>query len=156
MRSDVIAVSGGVTNGLYDFQARELPPTQGRWLSPDPAGVDAVDILNPQSLNRFSYVFNNPLQFIDPTGEYCDYSDHEDPASGYDPAQFDFHSSRGECHDHEGQWVDDAFTQNGADLEGRPDYSVVANTATDITTAPSFSDDSVFLDMWKSGVGPIH
>src|SRR5205814_7660248 len=68
MRSDVIGASGGVTNGVYDFLARELPPTQGRWISPDPAGLAAVDPTNPQTWNRYAYVMNNPLNFVDPLG----------------------------------------------------------------------------------------
>jgi pyocin large subunit-like protein len=27
--------------------------------------------VNPQSLNRYSYVNNNPLRYTDPTGHYC-------------------------------------------------------------------------------------
>jgi RHS repeat-associated protein len=38
---------------------------QGRWLSPDPLGGD---ITNPQSLNRYSYVLNNPATLTDPLG----------------------------------------------------------------------------------------
>ncbi len=68
MRSDVAGVSGGVTSGLYDFLARELPPSQGRWLSPDPAGLDAVIPENPQSWNRYSYVLNSPTWLVDPLG----------------------------------------------------------------------------------------
>ncbi len=37
----------------------------GRWLSPDPV---AGDILNPQSLNRYAYVLNNPATLTDPLG----------------------------------------------------------------------------------------
>jgi hypothetical protein len=33
------------------------------------------DFKNPQALNRYSYVLNNPLSFIDPTGHDPDYSD---------------------------------------------------------------------------------
>jgi hypothetical protein len=40
----------------------------GRWLSPDPAGAAAVDLTNPQSLNRYAYVMNNPTTLIDPSG----------------------------------------------------------------------------------------
>src|SRR5208337_2161773 len=37
----------------------------GRWLSPDPL---AGDITNPQSLNRYPYVLNNPTTLTDPFG----------------------------------------------------------------------------------------
>ena len=39
----------------------------GRFMSPDPLGGS---LLNPQSLNRYSYGFNNPLTNVDPTGMY--------------------------------------------------------------------------------------
>jgi RHS repeat-associated protein len=55
-----------VTNE-YDFPAREYG-IQGRWPSPDPLGVGAVDLGNPQSWNRYAYVGNNPLGVTDPTG----------------------------------------------------------------------------------------
>lgn len=42
-------------------------PAIGRFLSPDPL-VQAPN--NTQSYNRYSYVFNNPLSFTDPTGFY--------------------------------------------------------------------------------------
>ena len=54
--------------GLYDTAAREYHTTQGRWLTPDPAGLSAVDPTNPQSWNRYAYVLNNPMSFTDPTG----------------------------------------------------------------------------------------
>ena len=54
-------------SGLYDFPAREYS-IQGRWPSPDPAGLAEVDPTNPQSWNRYAYVMNNPLAYIDPTG----------------------------------------------------------------------------------------
>jgi RHS repeat-associated protein len=40
-------------------------PAVGRWLSPDPV---AGDITNPQSLNRYAYVMNNPATLVDPLG----------------------------------------------------------------------------------------
>ncbi len=52
---------------LYDFPAREYG-IQGRWPSPDPAGLGAVDPANPQSWNRYAYVRNNPTSRIDPSG----------------------------------------------------------------------------------------
>ncbi len=38
----------------------------GRFLSPDPY-VQAPD--NTQNLNRYTYCLNNPLRYVDPTGE---------------------------------------------------------------------------------------
>ena len=54
--------------GIYNFLFREQSPVQGRWLSPDPAGLGAVDISDPQTWNRYAYVRNNPLNAVDPLG----------------------------------------------------------------------------------------
>jgi len=51
--------------GLYNTWFRKYSSNQGRWLSPDPV---AGNILNPQSLNRYSYVLNNSTDFIDSLG----------------------------------------------------------------------------------------
>jgi RHS repeat-associated protein len=53
---------------LYDFTFREHSPSQGRWISPDPAGLAAADPTNPQSWNRYAYVLNSPLAAVDPFG----------------------------------------------------------------------------------------
>ena len=58
------------TPGLYDFLLRQASQSQGRWLVPDPAGLAAVDITNPQTWNRYAYVMNNPLSYLDPLGLY--------------------------------------------------------------------------------------
>jgi hypothetical protein len=39
----------------------------GRWMSPDPY-MGSMDLNNPQSLNRYTYVGNNPLNWTDPEG----------------------------------------------------------------------------------------
>ncbi len=54
---------------FYDFPYREYSAIQGRWLSPDPAGLSAANPANPQSWNRYAYALNNPLALVDPTGE---------------------------------------------------------------------------------------
>ncbi len=51
--------------GNYYAYARYYDPQLGRFLSPDPLG-GAVG--NPQSLNRYAYVVNNPESLIDPLG----------------------------------------------------------------------------------------
>ena len=54
--------------GLDFFQARYMGTPQGRFTSPDPAGNSVADPSNPQSWNMYSYVWNNPLALVDPSG----------------------------------------------------------------------------------------
>ncbi|HBB88169.1 MAG TPA: hypothetical protein DC047_11180 [Blastocatellia bacterium] len=58
--------------------ARYYGSTQGRFTGPDPYN-GSVNIQDPQSLNRYSYVQNNPLTFTDPSGLSLGES-HFDPA----------------------------------------------------------------------------
>ena len=58
-------------NTTHYFPERQYRSTQGRWLSPDPVGLAAVDPTNPQTWNRYAYVANNPLVATDPSGA-CD------------------------------------------------------------------------------------
>src|SRR6202142_3771192 len=53
---------------LYDFPNREYHASHGRWISPDPAGLAAVNPANPQSWNRYAYVNGSPLNSVDPLG----------------------------------------------------------------------------------------
>ena len=55
------------TTNLYDAMYREYG-IQGRWPSPDPLGVAAVNPGNPQTWNRYAYVYNNPLLLTDVSG----------------------------------------------------------------------------------------
>lgn len=50
-------------------QYREYSHSQGRWMQPDPYS-GSYDFSNPQSLNRYSYVLNNPLAMTDPSGQF--------------------------------------------------------------------------------------
>jgi RHS repeat-associated protein len=55
--------------GLRDHtQFRQYSSQLARWISPDPAGLAAVDPSNPQSWNRYAYVLNNPMNLVDPFG----------------------------------------------------------------------------------------
>ncbi len=55
-------------SNLHHFLFRQSSTTQGRWLSADPAGLAAVNPADPQSLNRYAYVWNSPLSLVDPLG----------------------------------------------------------------------------------------
>jgi RHS repeat-associated protein len=61
--------------GLADYKARYYDPYLGRFISADTIVPEPG---NPQSLNRFSYVSNNPIRHNDPTG-------HQPPP---DPEEF--------------------------------------------------------------------
>jgi RHS repeat-associated protein len=51
--------------GLYYYGARYYHPILGRFITPDTI-VQAPE--NPQTLNRYTYCSNNPVNLIDPTG----------------------------------------------------------------------------------------
>ncbi len=53
---------------LYFAQARIYPDTLGRFSSVDPV-FESMEMAMPQSMNRYTYVLNNPLFFVDPNGE---------------------------------------------------------------------------------------
>jgi RHS repeat-associated protein len=52
-------------SNLDNFGARYDSSSIGRFMSPDPGGFSPGD---PQSWNRYTYVLNNPLTYIDPDG----------------------------------------------------------------------------------------
>jgi RHS repeat-associated protein len=50
------------------FEARYYSSSMGRFMSPDDFWQD-TNLADPQSLNKYAYSRNNPLRYIDPTGE---------------------------------------------------------------------------------------
>jgi RHS repeat-associated protein len=54
-------------SALDYFGARYYASNLGRFMIPDPLMASARTG-NPQTLNRYSYVLNNPLAYVDPTG----------------------------------------------------------------------------------------
>jgi len=54
-----------VSIGLYYYGARYYDPSIGRFITEDSY---PGEIANPQSQNLYLYVVNNPLRYIDPTG----------------------------------------------------------------------------------------
>lgn len=53
------------STGLYFYNARYYDPELGRFIQPDTIVPDPT---NPQAFNRYSYVINNPINLIDPSG----------------------------------------------------------------------------------------
>jgi RHS repeat-associated protein len=56
--------------GLDYFIARHYASNLGRFIQPDPGGLIAVHLENPQTWNWYAYTLNNPLRYTDPTGMY--------------------------------------------------------------------------------------
>ena len=59
--------------GLYYYEARYYNAAIGRFVSIDPWGGDLSD---PQSLNKYAYVSNNPVKYVDPSGEEWQWYDY--------------------------------------------------------------------------------
>ncbi len=76
-------------NGFDYFGARYYAGVMGRWTSPDewqggvvdahtglsaeqPGPLPFSDITQPQTLNRYGYVLNNPMRYTDPDGHCVD------------------------------------------------------------------------------------
>jgi len=53
------------STGLYYYQSRYFDPLLGRFVQPDTIVPESGD---PRSLNRYSYVHNNPVKYSDPSG----------------------------------------------------------------------------------------
>ena len=70
--ADEVPFTGGeqydTETGLYSYKYRSYNPLLGRWMSPDPSGEEYASLRNPQSLNLYSYVINDPLKLVDQSG----------------------------------------------------------------------------------------
>ena len=120
--------AGAVVAGLYDTANREYHPNQGRWLSPDPAGLQAVDPSNPQNRNRYVYGLNSPLSNIDPSGLECVWDD-----GSFDAADDPKTGSADGCSGQGGTWVDPDLFENAMLTSGQwsssyGDWSSSANS----------------------------
>jgi len=81
---------------------RQYSSVQGRWTTPDPS-LESIDPSNPQSLNRYSYVLNDPVRLRDPLGlePYmgCVWED-----GTVDDSPEDGGATEQECRDQGGSW----------------------------------------------------
>jgi RHS repeat-associated protein/uncharacterized repeat protein (TIGR01451 family) len=63
-----------IGTGLYFYNARYYDPALGRFTQADTIVPEPG---NPQTLNRFSYVNNNPIKYTDPTGHEAEPGSNE-------------------------------------------------------------------------------
>jgi RHS repeat-associated protein len=97
------------------FLARYYGSDMGRFLSPDPMGGH---FLNPQSLNRYAYVHDNPLSLVDPFGLDCVYTDEIDNGIRVTV-------ERGDCSNEDGTFVNGAIDTTSLNLTQADDgYSL--------------------------------
>jgi RHS repeat-associated protein len=124
-------------SGLDNFGARYDSSQYGRFMTPDAMGNAAADPNNPQSWNLYSYVLNNPLKFVDPTGNWCVWEDHthdDDPNSGG--------ASHEDCNSQGGHW-DPGDTITGMDENGNLDQHITVDASDPNsidTTSASFAN----------------
>ena len=55
-------------SNLTHFWFRQLSTTEARWTAPDPAGMAAIDLSDPRTLDQYTYAVNNPCLVVDPLG----------------------------------------------------------------------------------------
>jgi RHS repeat-associated protein len=135
--------------GLYDYLYREYNPVQGRWISPDRAGLSASDPTNPQSWNRYAYVLNDPLSNTDPLGLWCYYGTTNDDGSidqyttdtAYD-SNYDMLSNSGECGGNGGQWYPDDTTTVTVTADAPPNVATIQSAVPDQIGAANNSKPS--------------
>jgi RHS repeat-associated protein len=150
-----IAVSGSDANrykftskerdpesGLDHFQFRNYSSSMGRWMIPDPAGMMAVDIGSPQTLNRYSYVLNNPLSFTDPFGLDCAYLNSS--GTGVEKGGIDQHSSSGECGKTGGYWVEGSVTNVSIGGDSETVSLTGTTNGTTNNTSASYQQNATF------------
>jgi RHS repeat-associated protein len=81
--------STGMSHTLW----REYDSSSARWTAPDPYG-GSMELSTPQSLNRYAYVNNDPVNKVDPTGLMAASSGWGAASSGFwgsEPGFFDPH-----------------------------------------------------------------
>jgi hypothetical protein len=121
-------------------------------MTPDPAGMMAVDIASPQTLNRYAYVLNNPLSFIDPFGLDCAYLTD----SGKGVESVDQGGTSGECGKTGGYWVQGGITDAQINSEAGTVNLTGTTNGTDNNTRASYQDTTVFVGMYfNTPVNPL-
>jgi RHS repeat-associated protein len=133
-------------------QLRQYNSTQGRWMMPDPYS-GSYNFSNPQSMNRYAYVLNNPLSAVDPSGKDCIYPADYTPGPGdnVSTSVSGFLIVEGDCDniDDEGVYADGTASFDSATFDQSTGVWTVNFNVTQYTTdqtvtaAPSSSPDTL-------------
>jgi len=134
--------------GLDHTLFRQYSSQFGRWMTPDPMGGD---VTNPQSLNRYAYVLNNPTSLTDPLGldagdpMNCSYDKngviHCEPTHGGD--------NGGSCSDSHYAYM------HYDECNGRPGCSFFGDPNCGYGGCQNITNDNVqFCDMWTQSQYP--
>ncbi len=132
--------------GLDLFGARNFTNYSGRFMSPDPSGLYYADPNNPQSLNLYSYVLNNPLRNVDPDGLSCYWDDgthDDDPSEGG--------ASQSDCASQGGTWIDKPTTF--VSVTANPNNDDVSTSTVTISTPLGYQQCQP-AQFKVTGVGP--
>jgi RHS repeat-associated protein len=116
-----------VETGLDYFGARYLSSAQGRFTSPDwsekPQAIPYADLTNPQTLNLYSYVVNNPLNRTDPLGHNWFYID--DKWQWHRGKEYTYTDSGGDSHTVKSNYTGLLVAQaNGTNANGATTYKL--------------------------------
>jgi len=107
-----------------DYNARYYNPQLGRFISADSI---VPNLGNPQDLNRYSYVANNPLKFTDPAGH------------------------RPECGSYIGECSSDTYYRGFSVLDDRPEVRAYLKES----MAPKHYLDSIGIVLLIGGAGVV-
>jgi RHS repeat-associated protein len=69
VRQEFTKYERDIETGLDFAKARYYAYAQGRFTSVDPIMMEKKRLADPQAINLYSYARNNPLKYIDPSGE---------------------------------------------------------------------------------------
>jgi RHS repeat-associated protein len=128
--------------GLDFFEVRYLAGVQGRFTSPDSFGGF---ISNPQTLNLYAYVQNNPLAYADPTGHFAQSPHEESPQAEEDLRRKRALAERYPC------WC---LRQDGNKPTPPPGYDIAVNGALTTVGGGAVVADSINISASsKAGAG---
>jgi len=148
-------------SGLDYFGARHYSSSMGRFMSPDPSGLLYANPANPQSLNLYSYVQNNPLANIDPNGLDCVFL--SDDSKSIEEIDADSDTSESDCNTSGGTHVIGHLTgYASSNNDGVIDeyysnaYEVKNGNPGGMPNPSTLSGMSDYLSTFLSGTGPTN